>query len=59
MAFTVLVAVLALLLLVIIFGLTYKIKGLNTALITTGIAFVVLATLFIATIYAISSVMSN
>jgi hypothetical protein len=59
MSFTVLFAVFALLVLIIIFGLTYKMKGVKTALITTGIAFVILAILFVATIYIIVSVMPN
>jgi hypothetical protein len=59
MSFTVLFAVSAFLALIIIFGLTYKMKGVKTALLTTGIAFVILAILFVATIYVIVSVMPN
>jgi len=50
---------LALLTLIIIFGLTWKIKGLKVAIITTGIAFIIFAVLFGVTIYAITSVMPN
>ena len=59
MSFTVLYAILAFLALIIIFGLTYRIKGVKTAIITTGIAFVIFAILFVATIYVIVSVMPN
>ena len=59
MSFTALFAVLAVLGLIIILGLTYKMKGLKTAVIATGIASIVLVVLFVATIYAIASVMPN
>jgi hypothetical protein len=59
MSFTILYAVLALLVLLIIFGVTYKIKGFQTAFITTGIAFVILTLVLVAAIYAIMSVMPN
>ena len=59
MYFTALFAVSALLLLFIIFAVTYKAKGLKTAFITTGIAFVVFSVLLVATINAIVSIMSN
>lgn len=59
MPFTILYTMLALLTLIIIFGLTWKIKGLKVAIITTGIAFIIFAVLFGVTIYAITSVMPN
>ena len=59
MSFTAIFAVLAVLGLIIIFGLTYKMKGLKTALIAAGTASIVLVVLFVATIYAIASVMPN
>lgn len=59
MSFTILYAALALLVLIVIFGLTYKIKGLKTAFVTTGIAFTASAILFVAVIYAIASTMPN
>ena len=59
MSFTAIFAVLAALGLIIIFGLTYKMKGLKTAVIAAGIASIVLVVLFVATIYAIASVMPN
>lgn len=59
MSFTVLYALFALLLLVVIFGLTYKIKGLKIALITTAAAFIILAVTLVVMISAILSVMSN
>ena len=59
MSFTVLLAVLAFPALLILFGVTYKIKGGKTAFIATGIAFAILAILFVATIYIIVSVMPN
>jgi hypothetical protein len=59
MSFTALFAVFALLALIVIFGLAYKIKGLKAALITTVAAFMVIAAVFVAMIYAIVSVMPN
>ena len=59
MSFTALFAVFALLALIVIFALAYKIKGLTVALITTVAAFMVIAALFVAMIYAIVSVMPN
>ena len=59
MSFTAIFAVLAVLGLIIILGLTYKMKGLRIAVIATGIAAIVLVVLFVATIYAITSVMPN
>ncbi len=59
MSFTFLYAAFTLLALLIIFGVSLKIKGLKFAFITTGIAFVFSALLLIVTIYAIVSVMPN
>ncbi len=59
MAFTILYAVLTLLVLIVVFGFTYKIKGLKTAFLATGIAFALFAVLLVATIYAITSAMPN
>ncbi len=59
MPFTILYTMLALLTLIIIFGVAWKIKGLKVAIITTGIAFIISAVLFGVTIYAITSVMPN
>ena len=59
MSFTAIFAVLAVLGLILILGLTYKMKGLKIAVIATGIASIVLVVLFVATIYAIASVMPN
>ncbi len=59
MSFTAIFAVLAVLGLVIIFGLTNKKKGLKAAVIASGIVSIVLVVLFVATIYAIASVMPN
>ena len=58
MSFTIILALLALLGLGIIFAVTYKIKGLKIAFITTGIALVVFSILYIATIFVIASAMS-
>jgi hypothetical protein len=58
MSFTFILAILALIGLVVIFGVTYKRKGLKAAFITTGIAFVVFSILYVMAIYAIVSVMS-
>lgn len=57
MSFTILYAAFALLVLIVIFGLTYKIKGLKTAIVTTGIAFTASAIFFVALIYAIVTMM--
>ncbi len=59
MSFTILCAVFTLFALVIIFGLTYKIRGLKTAFLTTGIAFVIFALLLVAAMYAIVRIMPN
>jgi hypothetical protein len=58
MGFTAKLAILALLGLVVVFGVTYKRKGLKAAFITTGITFVVFSILYVMAIYAIVSVMS-
>ncbi len=57
MFFTILLALFALLGLAAVFGITYKIKGLTAAFIATGVALVVFAMLYVATIYAIVSAM--
>ena len=57
MSSTIILALFALLGLAVVFGVTYKIKGLNAAFITTGIAFVALSMLSVATIYVIVSAM--
>lgn len=59
MSFTILYAVLALFVLLIIFGVTYKIKGFLTAFIATGVAFIILALVLVGVIYAITSAMPN
>jgi len=45
--------------LIVIFGVVYKIKGLKTAFIATGIAFVFSALAFVALMYALVNAMSN
>ncbi len=57
MTFTIALAILALLGLGIVFGVAYKIKGLKIAFISSGIALVVFAILYMATIYTITSMM--
>lgn len=59
MSFTILYGALTFLALIVIFAVTYKLKGWKTAFVTTGIAFILAAIAFIAAIYAITSVMSN
>jgi hypothetical protein len=59
MSFTVLFVLFTLFLLVVVFGLAYKLKGLKVALIATSATFMVMAALFVAMIYAITSVMPN
>lgn len=54
MSFTVLYAVLTLLALIVIFGVTYKIKGWKTALLATGLAFVLSVLLLMALIFVIT-----
>lgn len=59
MSFTMLYAVFTILALIIIFAVTYKIKGLKFASIATGIAFIFSALLLVITIYAIVNAMAN
>lgn len=58
MSLTVLFALFALVALIVIFGLTYKIRGLKMALIMTATAFVLFATLFAGLIYVIVNSMN-
>lgn len=57
MYFTIALSFLGLLGLVVVFGVTYKIKGLKAAPIATGIALVVFSILFVAVIYLITNSM--
>jgi hypothetical protein len=57
MPFTALFAVFALLALIVIFGLTLKIKGWKAAFLVTGIAALAVVLLFIGFIYTITSSM--
>lgn len=57
MPFTILFALLALILLVVVFLVTYKMKGLKFALIVTGITFIVLAVIFMVLIGMMISAM--
>lgn len=57
MSFTILFAIFALFVLIVVFGLSYKLKGLNIALIATAVTFIFIAILFIAIIYAITIAM--
>jgi hypothetical protein len=57
MPFTILFALLALILLVVVFLVTYKMKGLKSALIVTGTAFIVLAVMFVVLIRMIVNAM--
>ena len=59
MSFTILFAAFVLFALFVIFGITYKIKGLKTALIATGVIFVLSAVAYVAVIYLIVSAMPN
>lgn len=59
MSFTVLLAALALLALVVIFGVSYAVKGLKTAFIAPGVAFVIFAIALVGIIVAIVRVMPN
>ena len=54
MSFTILYAMLTLLALIVIFGVTYKIKGWKIAFLATGLAFVLSALLLVALIYVIT-----
>jgi hypothetical protein len=58
MFFTIILALLALLGLIVVFGVTYKRNGLKAAFIATGIALVVFSILYVGAIYAIVSAMS-
>jgi hypothetical protein len=58
MSFTLILALFALLGLAVVFGVTYKIKGLKAAFIATGIALLVFSTLYVVIIYAIVNAMS-
>ena len=58
MSFTVLFAALALLGLLVIFALTYMLKGLKTALIATAAAFALVAVLFAGLLYVIVNSMN-
>ncbi len=57
MFFTIILALLALLGLAAVYGVTYKIKGWKAGCITTGIALVVVSVLYAVTIYVIVSAM--
>lgn len=57
MAFSIVLVILTLLGLGIVFGVAYKIKGLKFAFISSGIALVVFAVLYVTTIYTITSMM--
>lgn len=59
MSFTVLFAALAFLALVVIFGVSYALKGLKTALIATGAAFVLSALLLAGLVFVIVNSMPN
>jgi hypothetical protein len=58
MPFTIILALFAVLGLAVVFGVTYKIKGLKAAFIATGITLLVFSTLYVVTIYAIVNAMS-
>jgi hypothetical protein len=58
MFFTIILALLAFLGLIVVFGVTYKRNGLKAAFIATGIALVVFSILYVGAIYAIVSAMS-
>ena len=58
MFFTIILALFALLGLAVVFGVTYKIKGLKVAFIATGIVLLIFSTLYVVTIYAIVNAMS-
>lgn len=59
MSFTILFAALVLFALLVIFGITYKIKGLKIALVATGVMFIISAAAYAAVIYLIVSAMPN
>ena len=57
MPFTTIFILFALLVLVMVFGIFYKAKGLKLAFVTSGIAFFLLVILFLATMNVILSAM--
>ena len=57
MSFIIILPLLALLGLVVVFGVTYKRNGLKAAFIATGIALAVFLILFVAGIYMSASAM--
>ncbi len=57
MSFTSIFALFALLAFILVFGITYKLKGLKVALLASGIAIYLLGTLFVASIYLRSAAM--
>lgn len=58
-SFTALFAVAALFLLVVVFALTYMLKGLKTALIATGASLIILAVLLVGMVFLIVNSMPN
>jgi hypothetical protein len=58
MSLTLLLAVFFLILLLVIFGLAFALKGWKTALIATGISFVLFAVLFVVIIQVVVSSMN-
>ena len=54
---TILFALFALFVLIVIFGLTYRIKGLKAAFIASGVMFIVFSVLYIGMIYLIVNAM--
>lgn len=59
MPITILIAVSILIVLMVIFGFTYKRKGLQTAIIATGTAFVLFAMLYMGIIFVIVNSMGD
>jgi hypothetical protein len=59
MSFTVLFAVLSFLTLIVVFGVSYARKGLKTALIATGIAFILITFLLAGLVFIIVNSMPN
>ena len=57
MSFIIILPLLALLGLAVVFGVTYKRKGLKAAFIATGIAFAIFSILFVAAIYVSANAM--
>ena len=58
MSFIIILPLLALLGLIVVFGVAYKRNGLKAALIAIGIALVVFSILFVAAIYVRASAIS-